>query len=165
MRKLYPCILVLSSLTYLHQLGFREVLQSPLEEVQWRTSSPKENVQQQWRFTTLGLSSVCCIATHCVQLYFDSKQFFLGPALGPVAGGYIAEKLGIKWVFIVLAGLPTTSSTPRSINIFELSSCFRSCKHRRNSFLEGNLRTYHPIETCSAISRPRSHQSRCNSFT
>ena len=96
---------------------------------------------------------------------FWKQTIFLGPALGPVAGGYIAEKLGIKWVFIVLAGLPTTSSTPRSTNIFGLSSCFRSCKHRRDSFLEGNLRTYHPIETCSAISRPRSHQSRCNPFT
>ena len=29
---------------------------------------------------------------------------FLGPAIGPVAGGFIAEKLGIKWVFIVIAG-------------------------------------------------------------
>ncbi|KAF8815165.1 MFS general substrate transporter [Phlegmacium glaucopus] len=26
-----------------------------------------------------------------------------GPALGPVAGGFITEKLGIKWVFIVIA--------------------------------------------------------------
>ena len=40
-----------------------------------------------------------------------------GPALGPVAGGFITEKLGIKWVFIVLAGSTITSSIPRSANI------------------------------------------------
>ena len=41
----------------------------------------------------------------------------LGPAIGPVAGGFITEKLGIKWVFIVLAGSLMTFSIPRSANI------------------------------------------------
>ena len=32
------------------------------------------------------------------------NNLVLGPAIGPVAGGFITERLGIKWVFIVLAG-------------------------------------------------------------
>ena len=28
-----------------------------------------------------------------------------GPAIGPVAGGFIAQNLGIKWVFIVIASM------------------------------------------------------------
>jgi hypothetical protein len=47
-----------------------------------------------------------------------ANNLVLGPALGPVAGGFIAEKLGIKWVFIVLASSSTTSSIPRSADIF-----------------------------------------------
>ena len=153
------CIRFLSSLTYFHQVGFREVLPSPLEEVQWRTSSPKEIVRQQWHFIPLDLSSVCNV-TRYIQLYLKANNLFLGPAIGPVAGGFITEKLGIKWVFIVLAGSQTITSTPRSANILGPSSYLRCCKHRRNSFLEGNLRTCHPTETRSAISRPRSRQSR-----
>ena len=155
----------LPSLTYMHQLGFREVLPLPLEEVQWRTSSPKESEHQQWLFIPLCLSSVCCNVTHCIQLHLKVNNLVLGPALGPVAGGFIAEKLGIKWVFIVLAGLPITTSIPHSANILGLSSCWRCCKHHRNPFLEGNLRAYHPTKTRSTISRPRSRQSRCNPFT
>ena len=56
---------ILSSLTSMHQLGFREVLQSPLEEAQSAISSPKEIVHQQWQFTPWGLSSVRYI---CIQL-------------------------------------------------------------------------------------------------
>lgn len=29
----------------------------------------------------------------------------VGPAIGPVAGGFIAQSLGIKWVFIILASM------------------------------------------------------------
>ena len=93
-----------------------------------------------------------------------ANNIVLGPALGPAAGGFIAERLGIKWVFIVIAGSPITSSIPRSANILGLFSYLWCCKYHRNPFLEGNLRACHPTETRSAFGRPRSH-SRCNSFT
>jgi hypothetical protein len=28
---------------------------------------------------------------------------FKGPIVGPIAGGFIAQEVGIKWVFIVIA--------------------------------------------------------------
>ena len=28
----------------------------------------------------------------------------IGPAVGPVAGGYLTEAFGIKWVFVTIAG-------------------------------------------------------------
>ena len=45
------------------------------------------------------------------QFVVFSCSLVLGPAIGPVAGGFITEKLGIKWVFIVLAGSSKTAST------------------------------------------------------
>lgn len=29
----------------------------------------------------------------------------LGPAMGPIAGGFIAQTVGVKWVFIVISSL------------------------------------------------------------
>jgi MFS family permease len=34
----------------------------------------------------------------------DSLMLYLGPVIGPVAGGYIAETIGVKYVFVVIAG-------------------------------------------------------------
>ena len=30
---------------------------------------------------------------------------FLGPAVGPIAGGFIIQTVGVEWVFIVIASL------------------------------------------------------------
>lgn len=37
----------------------------------------------------------------------------IGPALGPVAGGFIAESIGLRWIFIVIA---CTYSSKLAIN-------------------------------------------------
>lgn len=29
----------------------------------------------------------------------------MGPALGPIAGGYLAQTVGVKYVFVVIAGV------------------------------------------------------------
>jgi len=29
--------------------------------------------------------------------------FIIGPVVGPVAGGFIAQTIGVKWVFIIIA--------------------------------------------------------------
>lgn len=90
---------------------------------------------------------------------------FLGPAIGPVAGGFITEKLGIKWVFIVLSGSSTTISTTPSANIIGLSSDLRCCKPGWNSLFKGNLCTCHPTEKRSATCRSRSHCWTASRFT
>lgn len=35
----------------------------------------------------------------------DDHLLLLGPAMGPIAGGYIAQTVGVKWVFIVISSL------------------------------------------------------------
>lgn len=35
----------------------------------------------------------------------DIRPFHLGPAIGPVAGGFIAQDLSLAWVFIVIASV------------------------------------------------------------
>ncbi|KAF8531224.1 major facilitator superfamily domain-containing protein [Gautieria morchelliformis] len=34
----------------------------------------------------------------------------LGPAIGPVAGGYVVQTIGIRWVFVILASLPLVAA-------------------------------------------------------
>jgi hypothetical protein len=36
---------------------------------------------------------------------------FLGAVAGPIAGGFIVQKVGIKWVFITIASLYLSTSS------------------------------------------------------
>ena len=91
------------------------------------------------------------------QFVVFSCNLVLGPAIGPVAGGFITEKLGIKWVFIVLAGSSKTGFYPLSINIIGLlCSDMRCCKHSRDPLLERDLWACHQTETCCTVRGPRS---------
>ena len=38
-----------------------------------------------------------------VLVILELPNVHVGPAIGPVAGGFIAENLGLSWVFIVIA--------------------------------------------------------------
>ena len=46
----------------------------------------------------------------------------LGPVMGPIAGGFVAQTVGIKWVFIVISSL----SFPfyRQCNLFIIAMMF-----------------------------------------
>jgi len=79
----------------------------------------------------------------------------LGPVIGPVAGGFITQTIGIKWVFIVIASkrmilLPTIPKVLMPSNLFLLSYMWRSepCRHPS---ITGNLRTGHTAQTCCKV--------------
>jgi len=40
-----------------------------------------------------------------------SLILFLGPAVGPIAGGFIVQTVGVEWVFITLASLYLSTSS------------------------------------------------------
>lgn len=42
------------------------------------------------------------VPRHCVA---DTDKWKSGPVIGPIAGGFIAQTIGVKWVFIVIAGM------------------------------------------------------------
>ena len=55
----------------------------------------------------------CSIST-VLDLFLRRKQFLpmdeiiyqrLGPAIGPIADGFITQTIGVKWIFIVIVGL------------------------------------------------------------
>ena len=44
-------------------------------------------------------------------LLHTSLILFLGPIVGPIAGGFIVQTIGIKWVFITNASLYLSTSS------------------------------------------------------
>jgi MFS family permease len=45
------------------------------------------------------------------------QLLLLGPAMGPIAGGYIAQTVGVKWVFIVISSLSYPFYHQRNLSI------------------------------------------------
>jgi MFS family permease len=57
------------------------------------------------RASAMALYSLGPLLGTLSQLACDnSLMLYIGPVIGPIAGGFIAETVGIKYVFIVIAG-------------------------------------------------------------
>ena len=54
-----------------------------------------------WLFTVWVLSSVGNWTFP--MSWYKPSLLFIGPIVGPVAGGFIAQTIGIKWVFLIIA--------------------------------------------------------------
>ena len=61
--------------------------------------------QEQWPYTPSVRLSVSPLPGQCISL-----QMFAGPVAGPIAGGFIAQSIGLKWVFIIIACLCAVAS-------------------------------------------------------
>ena len=83
-------------------------------------SSQKMSAQQVWLCTPLGRFSVSPPDYYAI----EHQRIYVcigGPAIGPVAGGFIAQNLGIKWVFIVIASMSCLLFT-HTLNSYILSA-------------------------------------------
>jgi MFS family permease len=79
-----------------------------LVEVSWETYLPQRTEQLPWRSTLsvpllVGLTPfvVACVAL---------TQARGAPAIGPAIGGFMAETVGWKWIFILVSGLSGLAS-------------------------------------------------------
>lgn len=65
-------------------------------------SSPPGIGHLPWLYTVLVLSLVGYSYSSFLQKWLTT---FVGPVIGPIAGGFIAQRIGFKYVFIVIAGI------------------------------------------------------------
>ena len=74
------------------------------------------------RFICSSRTSICYVVVHSwIPCWYESlfnlilfQEFlilFLGPAVGPIAGGFIVQTIGIKWVFLTIASLYSSTSS------------------------------------------------------
>jgi len=63
--------------------------------------SPRMIEHRLWLFTVWVLSSVGNWTFP--MSWYRPSLLFIGPIVGPVAGGFIAQTIGIKWVFLIIA--------------------------------------------------------------
>lgn len=63
----------------------------------------------------------------------------LGPVIGPIAGGYIAQTLGIKYVFLVIAAFALLATTVGIILLRETYAPVIRCRRTTRSFDSENL--------------------------
>jgi len=89
--------------------------------------------------------------------------FIVGPVVGPVAGGFIAQTIGVKWVFIIIAS--KISTLGQLICILRLPSQLWCRRSNRYSSSAGNLRASHSPTACSKVRRSRESSQGPSSFT
>ena len=100
--------------------------------------SPSVTERRLWLFTLWDLSLVRNWPFR--MSWHNLSLLFTGPIVGPVGGGFIAQTIGIKWVFLIIAREYLISLS----EVFDFMVCYSGLRSRLtfwDSTSEGNLRS------------------------
>ncbi|KAJ7825428.1 multidrug resistance protein 4 [Mycena leptocephala] len=111
-------ILALTLSIFLISYGIAPLILAPLSEMYGRCAfAPTTGSLMAFRFLSgaSGSASLACGGGVISDLFSERDRSaamalytlgpLIGPVLGPIMGGFVTETVGIKWVFIIVAGL------------------------------------------------------------